>query len=235
MKKKFKKTDNNERWLLTYSDLITLLLIFFIVMYSTCSLDSSKYKELSKSMKGSFKVVNTDSNSEDRETASSDDEILSEEEMLSQVKSKVDELVKDSELEGTVSTSIQEKGLVISFNDTVLFNIGEAAIKEDWKQKLTSVSKVLNGIDNYIRVEGHTDNIAINTPEFHSNWQLSSVRASNVVEFLISDGGIDAGRLSAIGYGENRPVQSNDTEEGRAANRRVNILILNSKLNTSEG
>lgn len=234
MKKKFRKTDNNERWLLTYSDLITLLLIFFIVMYSTCSLDSSKYKELSKAMKGSFKVVSADS-SENSDDSSPNDEILSEEEMLSQVKSKVDELVKDSELEGTVSTSIQEKGLVISFNDTVLFNSGEAAIKEDWKQKLTSISKVLNGIDNYIRVEGHTDNIAINTPEFHSNWQLSSGRASNVVEFLISDGGIDAGRLSAIGYGENRPVQSNDTEEGRAANRRVDILILNSKLNTSEG
>lgn len=154
--------------------------------------------------------------------------------MLTQVKSKVDKLVNDLELKGSITTSIQEKGLVITFNDTVLFNSGEANIKDDWKTKLISISKVLNGIDNYIRVEGHTDNVDIKTPYFNSNWQLSSIRAANVAEFLINDGNINPARLSAIGYGENRPVKSNDTEEGRTANRRVDILILNSKFNTSE-
>ena len=99
---------------------------------------------------------------------------------------------------------------------------------------LYSISEVLNGLDNYIRVEGHTDNVAINTDYFHSNWQLSSVRAANVVEFLINEGGVNPNRLSSIGYGEYRPVKLNDAEEGRSANRRVDILILNSKFNDSE-
>ena len=231
MKKINGRKQNNDRWLLTYSDLITLLLIFFIVMYSTCSLDSSKYKQLSNAMKGSF---NSYDNISSEDSDNPKEEILTEEEMLSNVKAKVDELVSDLELKGTVTTSVREKGLVISFNDTILFNSGDAEIKEDWKSKLISISKVLTQIDNYIRVEGHTDNEAINTPYFHSNWQLSSVRASNVAEFLIQEGNINSERLSAIGYGENRPVQSNDTEEGRAANRRVDILILNSKFNGSE-
>ena len=201
-------------------------------MYATCSIDSDKYSQLSQSMKGSFSVSHNESQNED--SSNSNDKILTEEEMLTQVKSKVDELVSGLELEGSITTSIQEKGLVITFNDTVLFNSGEANIKDDWKEKLISISKVLNGIDNYIRVEGHTDNINIKTPYFNSNWQLSSIRAANVVEFLINEGNINPARLSAIGYGENRPVQSNDTEEGRAANRRVDILILNSKFNTSE-
>lgn len=232
MNRRSRKKDNNDRWLLTYSDLITLLLIFFIVMYATCSVDSEKYKQLSQAMKGSFN--NSYNMPQDEDINNSNDEILSEEEMLTQVKSKVDKLVNDLELKGSITTSIQEKGLVITFNDTVLFNSGEANIKDDWKTKLISISKVLNGIDNYIRVEGHTDNVDIKTPYFNSNWQLSSIRAANVAEFLINDGNINPARLSAIGYGENRPVKSNDTEEGRTANRRVDILILNSKFNTSE-
>lgn len=92
----------------------------------------------------------------------------------------------------------------------------------------------MNGIDNYIRVEGHTDNVVINTDYFHSNWQLSAVRASNVVEFLIYQGNVKPERLSSVGYGEYRPVKSNTTEEGKAANRRVDIVILDTKFNNSE-
>ena len=157
-----------------------------------------------------------------------------ETEKLADIKKKVDELVNNSELKGSVSTSIQERGLLISFNDSVFFNSGEANIKSDWQTKLVSISKVLNGIDNYIRVEGHTDNVAINTNYFHSNWQLSSVRASNVVEFLITQGNVRPERLSSVGYGEYRPIKTNDTEEGKSSNRRVDILILNNKFNNSE-
>lgn len=242
MKKKKIEKDNSERWMLSYLDFITLLMIFFIVMYAISNVDSSKYQKLSSSLQNGFSMGNGNN------MISNDDSIsiipadnmqeesssITEEKKLEDVKEKVDDLVNDSDLKGSVSTSIQERGLIISFNNSVFFNSGQATIKDDWENKLISISKVLNGIDNYIRVEGHTDNVAINTEYFHSNWQLSSVRAANVVEFLINEGNVDPNRLSSIGYGEYRPVKSNDTEEGRSENRRVDILILNSKFNNSE-
>lgn len=105
---------------------------------------------------------------------------------------------------------------------------------EDMKLKLVSLSTVLNKIDNYIRIEGHTDNVPIRNEYFSSNWQLSSTRASNVVEYLINNGGISPDRLSAVGYGEYRPVADNSTDQGRSKNRRVDILILNNKYDNIE-
>jgi chemotaxis protein MotB len=238
-----KEKDNTERWMLSYLDFITLLMIFFLMMYAISNVDSKKAKELATSLKIAFNqgngqnVIAVDSNNSPPDIVDSTadpNDSSAETEKLSDIKKKVDALVDNSELKGSVTTSIQERGLVISFNDNVFFNSGEAEIKPDWQGKLISISKILNEIDNYIHVEGHTDNVAINTNYFHSNWQLSSVRAANVVEFLISKGNVKPERLSAVGYGEYRPVQSNDTEEGRAANRRVDIVILNSKFNDSE-
>lgn len=246
MKSTKKVKDDSERWMLSYLDFITLLMIFFLVMYALSNVDNAKYKALSKSLQIGFisgagkNVIGTSDGidigieSDEDGNSSLGQGQLTEDQKLEDVKSKVDQLVDSSELKGSVNTSIQERGLVISFNDSVFFNSGEANIKKDWQNKLIAISKVLNGIDNYIRVEGHTDNVAINTEYFHSNWQLSSVRAANVVEFLISEGNVEPGRLSSIGYGEYRPIKTNDTEEGRSANRRVDILILNSKYNESE-
>lgn len=242
MKRIKKEKDNSERWMLSYLDFITLLMIFFLMMFAISTVDNKKSEALANSLKVGFNsgngeniiAISDDSNSP---PVIVDDEELTaaaEEEKLTEVKKKVDELVNNSELKGSVTTSIQERGLLISFNDSVFFNSGEANIKSDWQGKLNSISKVLNGIDNYIRVEGHTDNVAINTDYFHSNWQLSSVRAANVVEFLITQGSVSPGRLSSVGYGEYRPIKSNDTEEGKSSNRRVDIVILNTKFNNSE-
>lgn len=246
MKRMKKEKDDSERWMLSYLDFITLLMIFFLMMYAISNVDTKKSAALANSLKIGFNsgngqnviAVSDSSNSTptvvDNEALTAESEAKAETEKLADVKKKVDELVNNSELKGSVSTSIQDRGLLISFNDNVFFNSGEADIKSDWQSKLISISKVLNGIDNYIRVEGHTDNVAINTNYFHSNWQLSSVRAANVVEFLITQGSVSPGRLSSVGYGEYRPIKSNDTEEGKSSNRRVDIVILNTKLNNSE-
>ncbi|AQR95145.1 flagellar motor protein MotB [Clostridium saccharoperbutylacetonicum] len=238
-----KEKDNTDRWMLSYLDFITLMMIFFLMMYAISNVDNKKVETLANSLKIGFNsgngknviAVTDNTNSPDSTDESVDENYSStESEKLTDIKRKVDELVNNSELKGGVTTSIQERGLVISFNDNLFFNSGEATIKPDFQGKLISISKVLNGIDNYIHVEGHTDNVAINTTYFHSNWQLSSVRAANVVEFLISQGNVKPERLSSIGYGEYRPVKSNSTEEGKAANRRVDIVIINSKFNSSE-
>lgn len=238
-----KEKDNTDRWMLSYLDFITLMMIFFLMMYAISNVDNKKVETLANSLKIGFNsgngknviAVTDNTNSPDSTDESVDENYSStESEKLTDIKRKVDELVNNSELKGGVTTSIQERGLVISFNDNLFFNSGEATIKPDFQGKLISISKVLNGIDNYIHVEGHTDNVAINTTYFHSNWQLSSVRAANVVEFLISQGNVKPERLSSIGYGEYRPVKANSTEEGKAANRRVDIVIINSKFNSSE-
>lgn len=242
-----KEKDDTERWMLSYLDFITLMMIFFLMMYAISNVDNKKAETLANSLKIGFNSGNGEnviaisdsseitpdlvkSNDEETQTSTS----VTEEEKLADVKKKIDTLLNNTELKGSVSTSIQERGLIISFNNSVFFNSGDANIKPDWQSKLVAISKVLNEIDNYIRVEGHTDNVAINTNYFHSNWQLSSVRAANVVEFLITQGNIQPGRLSSVGYGEYRPIKSNDTEEGKSSNRRVDILILNTKFNESE-
>ena len=241
MKKRKEKSENSERWLLTYSDLITLLMVFFVVLYSSSNINQKKYEELASSMNTAFTGGTgiSDSRAGGTNEGSSDEGELkplvqSEEEKLQGIEGQVDEMIKEMELEGSVSTSIEERGLVISFNDSIFFDSAKAEIIEDMKLKLVSLSTVLNKIDNYIRVEGHTDNVPIRNEYFSSNWQLSSTRASNVVEYLINNGGISPDRLSAVGYGECRPVADNSTNQGKSKNRRVDILILNNKYDNIE-
>lgn len=253
MKKKPEKPENNERWLLTYSDLITLLMVLFVILYASSNIDTTKYKQLATSFQEAFNItpasggqvavvegqtIDNSNTSTATGAATSTvvpgNSVMSEEEKLKQVKAEVDNLIIQSGLNNSVVTKVEERGLVISFTDSVFFDSGKAIIKEDYKKQLIEIAKVLNKMDNYIRVEGHTDNVAIKTEMFNSNWQLSTVRAANVVEIFINECGISPNKLSANGYGEFRPIQSNDTEAGRAANRRVDIVILNSKFSQSE-
>lgn len=241
MKKRKEKPENSERWLLTYSDLITLLMVFFVVLYSASNINQKKYEKLASSMNFAFTGGTGigDSGEGGANEGSSDEGELkplvqSEEEKLQGIEGQVDEMIKEMGLEGSVSISIEERGLVISFNDSIFFESAKADIMEDMKLKLVSLSTVLNKIDNYIRIEGHTDNVPIRNEYFSSNWQLSSTRASNVVEYLINNGGISPDRLSAVGYGEYRPVADNSTDQGRSKNRRVDILILNNKYDNIE-
>lgn len=241
MKKRKEKPENSERWLLTYSDLITLLMVFFVVLYSASNVNQKKYEKLANSMASAFTGGTGIGDAGTGQVAgdSSDDGELaplvqSEEEKLQGIEGQVDNMIKDLGLEDSVSTDIEERGLVISFNDRIFFDSAKADIKEDMKSKLGSLSTILNKIDNYVRVEGHTDNLPISNTFYSSNWQLSSIRASNVVEFLVGNGGISPDRLSAVGYGEHRPIADNTTDEGRAKNRRVDILILNNKYDNIE-
>lgn len=253
MKKKKEKPENSERWLLTYSDLITLLMVLFVILYAASNVDKTKYAQIAASLKAAFSigesgkvaVVNQSGSNGDAinenqssktatQTPQSQTAQTTEQNKLSEIQAEIEKLLAEAGLSNKVSTKIEDRGLVISFVDNIFFDSGQAVIKDEYKSDLVSISQILNKIDNYIRIEGHTDNVAISTPFFSSNWQLSSIRASNVVQVLIDDGKINADRLSAVGYGEYRPVASNDTEEGRAANRRVDIVILNSKYNQSE-
>ena len=251
MKRREEKEPNHERWMLTYLDLITLLMIFFVVLYASSNADTSKYKQLAQSLNVAFSgggaSIMGDS-SAISVTVPSDKVIVPiedpgtdataaksfEENQMEAIKKNVDKYLKQNGLSNSVSTKIDERGLQVSLNSTLLFDSGKADVKADSIKKLISIGKILNKVNNYVRIEGHTDSTPINNYEFRSNWQLSAVRATNVTELLISQAGIATKRISAVAYGENRPIANNSTEAGKAKNRTVDIIILSSKFSKTE-
>ena len=130
--------------------------------------------------------------------------------------------------------TLQERGLVISMRDTLLFRAGKADLGDDAKKVVTALMQVLSTIPNAIRIEGHTDSIPIHTPQFFSNWELSTARATNVLQYLSVNNHIEPHRLSAAGYGEYKPVVDNSTEYNRAINRRVDIVVLSDEFTKFE-
>jgi chemotaxis protein MotB len=128
--------------------------------------------------------------------------------------------------DGQVRVTQSPRGITVEINASVLFRSGEAILQPQSSEALGAVAQVLTQVDNPIQVEGHTDNIPINSPSFPSNWELSSSRAGSVVR-LFTERGVPASRMMAIGYADNRPVDTNATLDGRSRNRRVNVLILN--------
>jgi chemotaxis protein MotB len=228
--------ENSERWLLTYSDLITLLMIFFIVLYSMSNIDAKKYGNMVQSMGiamggGGKSIIGTSDNSSIKDSVPA---VITEEQKLSGMKEDVDKYLGEAGLGKNVSTRLDERGLVIRMENSILFDSGKAEIKPESKEILIKIGQTLNKIDNYIRVEGHTDNVPISSSLFTSNWDLSAARATNVVELFINESKVNPQRLSEVGYGEYRPVANNKTEAGRAKNRRVDIVIINSKFNQIE-
>jgi chemotaxis protein MotB len=219
--------ENHERWLLTYSDLITLLMIFFVIMYAMSSVNAEKYQQLSSSlnsaMGGGGNVISSGSGV----TQNPGVEIVDQEaQKLENLKSEVDKYIKDSGLSVDVTTQVNDMGVVIRFKNSILFESGSAEIIQKSKEEIVKIGKILKNMDNDIRVEGHTDNVPLSGRTFKSNWQLSAIRATNVAELLTNEVGISPEKVVALGYGEYRPIASNLTFQGRAQNRRVDIIVI---------
>lgn len=251
-KAKSEEHENHERWLITYSDLITLLMVFFVIMYSMSRLDSVKYAAMANSLSMVLQGQNTSlfespgpsvvtGNSGEQNQAEA---AVAEQAQLEQIKSIVEDYLRQQEAEQAsgkqgeqivtklsdyVSIMEQERGLVISFKDSLLFRSGSDQINPVAATIIKQVGKSMADIPNYIRVEGHTDNLPINSEKFPSNWELSVLRATNVVHILQSQAGIPPDRLSVIGYGEYRPLVANEDDKSRSMNRRVDIVILKKK------
>ncbi|RJQ30992.1 MAG: chemotaxis protein MotB [Peptococcaceae bacterium] len=231
----------HERWLLTYADLITLLMIFFVVMYALSNVDATKFKAiaetLSKALGGSGgAVLNSPGPSivvgQSGEVNIKDqaDEIK----QMEQIKQELMAFIQENNLSAQVSVVSEERGLVVSFQTPVLFALGSADLVPSAAVMIRKVGKILIGTQNYIRVEGHTDNLPINTSKYPSNWELSSARATKVVQELIKGIAFPPERLSATGYGEYRPRMPNNSEANRQLNRRVDLVVLKSKYERSE-
>ncbi|MGI4849870.1 MAG: flagellar motor protein MotD [Janthinobacterium lividum] len=235
-----------DRWMVSYADFITLLFAFFVVMYAVSTVDNAKFRVLSDSMDDAFRRPVTPMRSTASPvTAETPDAepvlppnpkkdvmerkrlaaIRAERDQLTSVADNLQKVLGKLVDQGKVKVSQTSRGVTVEINASVLFAPGDARLSTESAQALTAVASVLKDDGHALQVEGHTDNVPISSALFPSNWELSAVRASSVVRLFIDDG-IAASRLVAVGYGSNLPVASNDTPEGRLANRRVQLTIL---------
>ena len=231
-KKKFEDNENLERWLLTYADLITLLLAFFIVMYSMSQIDAKKFGKVSQALSGALRGGPSVLRHPEQTTKTGHG--LLELGNLRLIQQKIEDKFKNMPNRGSIQTEITERGLVIHIMESVLFREGSARLEPGALDVLDRVSDVIKDRPNHIRIEGHTDDRPINTPVYPSNWELSSARATEVVRYYISRHAIEPDRISALGYGEYRPIRPNNSIENRAANRRVDIVVLTMELTLKE-
>jgi len=223
-------------WLATYADTVTLLLTFFVLLYSFSSVDSEKTKSVSNAFTSMFSGSSGDTlleydlyNGSVPLVGGETDANMEEGAALSPQKkmyNNVKDFITKNELQEVVEIIDSEKGIVIQLRDNILFESASSHIRDDSKVILDKISTLIASIANPILVEGHTDNIPIRTSEFPSNWELSADRAVNVVRYFVEYKGQDPSRFSAAGYGEYHPVAPNDSYENMAKNRRVDILII---------
>jgi chemotaxis protein MotB len=221
--KKHGEHDNSDRWLLTYADLITLLLGLFVILYAMSKIDAGKYAEIVSALGGVFGSPRGILTGEGSVLENPMTSLLSERQQISRQISTA--LNLDSQ-NLPISVSENERGVTVHIMEELLFASGSSEIKQASLPALDTLASILRRLPNDLRVEGHTDNVPINTLSFPSNWHLSVGRAVNVGYYLIRRHGLVAEKVSVVGYSEYRPLASNDKPEGRARNRRVDIVIV---------
>ena len=243
-KRKKEESGGAPEWMTTYSDLVTLLMAFFVLLFAFSEIDAQKFEAVMQSFQGSAGILSggvTLSKAELVFQALPESNITETvekvEENLQILKEVVEEFIEAEELVDIVSVEFDSRGLIIRFKDNALFDSGRADIRSDSHEILEYIGDILKTeefVDRYIRVEGHTDNVPINTARFPSNWELSTTRATTVTRFFIDHAEMEPSRLAAAGYSENYPIAENETPEGRANNRRVDIVILSRFFENSE-
>ncbi|RMG67570.1 MAG: flagellar motor protein [Calditrichaeota bacterium] len=222
-------------WIVTFSDLMSLLLCFFILLFSFSTIQEQKFKELLASLQSAFGVdqvpeagtregLDMLNRNPSKTNPNAVDELggMVQKEM-EKIKSEVEEFVMKNKLGGKVKVEIGDRGAVITISDVVIFPPGEAEFTGEATPILEKITDLLRQFPYKVKVEGHTDNVPIHTDKYPSNWELSTARAAKLVRYFIEHG-IDPTRLSAEGYAEYHPIADNATPEGRARNRRVEIV-----------
>ncbi|MFQ3573099.1 MAG: OmpA family protein [Thermodesulfovibrionales bacterium] len=206
-KKIEEEEEKHERWLISYADFITLLFTFFAALYALSTIDKIKVEKFSGSIRQAFSIIEQPINLYEERTAM----------IFEDIRNIIHELPG-------ISLKKDSRGTVITLSDAVAFPSGSADLTDEIKPFLENVSKILKSNTNRVTIEGHTDNVPIMTARFRSNFELSTARASSVLKYLI-DTGLMPDRFAVAGYGEFRPIADNTTPEGRAKNRRVEIIV----------
>jgi len=230
-KKKHEEHENHERWLVSYADFITLLFAFFTSMYAISSVNEGKFRIMSESLAIAFNpsIYTTTRVQEGPKFVKEQRSHVSDEfkPVSSSNYQKVQAALKDLEVDKKLTLIADENKITIRISESMLFEPGTDRLMKEALPVINEVAAVLSGLPNSVRIEGHTDNVPVNTERFPTNWDLSSARAVSLLKYLISEHGYEPRRLSALGFGEYRPIDTNDTPSGRFKNRRVDIMILN--------
>jgi chemotaxis protein MotB len=246
MRERRKGNVSRDRWLVSYADFITLLFGFFVVLYAFAKADQKKQVEVTAAIDTAFRSLGVFPYAARKPaagliaSASSEkpampinivmgEDVLSSAKVkddLDHVRRELEETLSNQVATHTVSIKMGRDGLVISLREAGFFNSGSAMPKPESLPTLRQIAASLSRTPYDLRVEGHTDNIPIHTAEFDSNWELSSARATRIARIFLDLKAIPPERLSAAGYAEFHPAGSNDTAEGRAQNRRVDLVVL---------
>lgn len=207
-------------WMVTYGDMVTLVLTFFVLLYSFSAIDAKKYIQISNSLKGALGgnvgVLNQGITVDDLGEVTNPAQVMFE---------QLQKILSKKGLEGKVELSQTREGIVISFKERLFFRIASADILDDAYPVLNEVGSILKENTFPIRIEGHSCDLPIKNQRFPSNWELSSIRAVNVTKYLIDRIQIPPEQLSVAAYGPYRPLVPNTSEENRGKNRRVDIII----------
>lgn len=226
-RKKVKQDENTERWLTTYADLISLLMIFFVVMFASSEISKDKLLAISESLRRAL-------TRESVAASSVGVAILSDpsRSTVTSASEAIREAARAFGIDKSVSFSTDERGTIISIVDSVFFDAGDTEIKPRVQVLLREVAQFCKDTDSQVIIEGHTDDRQISTPEIESNWELSALRATEVVRFFLNEVGFNPQKISAAAFGDTRPLLPNVNEENRSRNRRINIILVNAEVRT---
>lgn len=234
-------------WMDTYGDMVTLLLCFFVLLYSFSSVDAGKWQQLVSAFSntygaGEVAVFDEATIREDpitkidpmvdyrnREQSQPNAELDKINDTFDQLYENIKTYIDENGMQGSLSVSRTDEAIYLRFNEMALFNPGKANILPESETTLQHIMQIihLNSVSiSMVKIEGHTDNVPINNAEFSDNWDLSVKRATNTLRLILATGLFDEEKLSAVGYGEYQPISTNDTAAGRAQNRRVDFVLL---------
>lgn len=222
----------SESWLLPYADLLTLLLALFIVLFAMSSVDAAKFQQLAKSFNGVFtggsSVFEFPNPIDEGKLLDTEKELsTTDRQELEVVQEKINAYIKKNQLSDKFSTNLTTEGLLVTIHDSVLFESGSAAVRQEDKDVAKEISQLLiMDPPRDVIISGHTDNVPILNSEFASNWELSVMRAVNFMKLILENKQLDPVKFSAKGFGEFQPIADNNSQRGKAKNRRVEILIL---------
>ncbi|MDF2925455.1 MAG: flagellar motor protein [Paenibacillaceae bacterium] len=251
-RKKQESHENNERWLITYSDLITLLLIFFVIMYAMSKVDTQKYASLAQSLhlqfasgdsylqkyQGSLSELNgqavnqqtaapTPTPASSSAVADAEREKLMREQDLQDLLAKVNQYISENNLQAQVAAHDGQRGVVIKLNDLILFDLGKADLKSASLPILDKLASLFKSLNTKVSIEGHTDDLPLQTGSFYKdNWGLSQARSLSVLRHFLNTEGMWDKMFVSSAYADTMPVAPNDSEDNRAKNRRVEIVVL---------
>lgn len=216
------------RWLVSYADFVTLMFGFFLILWASADQNTQKFSELAIAFQKAFNagsMIGQQGTGQIIGQGGRQGTLMIA--PFARISEMAGELAQQSGLQDEISVGMKKEGLVITISGSMLFEPGKTEIRPESTDVLNRLGSIIEPAPGKIRIEGHTDNIPVSTPEEPSNWELSTDRASSVLRYFTQTLGMPAERFEIAGYAEFRPVAPNDTRENRAKNRRVEIILMN--------